>query len=127
MGRIKSFWGSFQSSGLPLSKASDYYNCINKLILDAIDQTEILHLNPPAELHLLLGVKNKIFDELNNAWGDNNAYKWAHGKEIIRVGYRGGSMEGNQFKQLLMKVSELESLLLVLYEKFATAIKYATV
>ncbi len=88
-------------------KAQKFKNCISFPLLCGDDDAKVLDVVPPPELHLLLGITNKIFDELNSAWGKDKAYKWAYNQCIVRVEYRGGSMEGNQCQMVLKKAATL--------------------
>ena len=87
------------------------------------DSVLILLLIPPPELHLLLGVANKILDCLNVQWGEDKAYIWTETKCIVRKGYRGGCMEGNACKKLLLKAAELEADLPTDLKEFAICLK----
>ena len=89
------------------NKAQKFENCINEPLLDEEGETKILDIIPPPELHLMLGTVNRIFDALNSAWGDDNAYKWASKNNITQVGYHGGCLEGNKCSLLLKKVPDL--------------------
>ena len=93
---------------MPLRRAQQFQNCVDMPLLEGPDTTLVLDLIPPQELHLMLGVVNRIFDKLNDSWGEDRAYKWGIENYIVRAAYRGGSMEGNQCRQLLMKTDLLE-------------------
>ena len=70
----------------------------------------------------MMGTVNTIFDKLDAVWGECQAYKWAYNKTIVRVGYRGGTMEGNQCHLLLKKASLLCQDLPNHLKKFACAL-----
>ncbi len=51
----------------------------------------------------MLGVVNKIFEEVNNGWGNNKANEWAQRNGIAKAEYYGGCLEGNHCRQVLLK------------------------
>lgn len=101
----------FERDGAPWKDAKHYKSCVYQPLFDQPDLTFILDLIPPPELHLLLGVVNRIFDELNKLWGNNLAYAWAKSRNIIRAEYRGGGLEGNQCRKLLEALEDLANTL----------------
>ncbi|PAA90668.1 hypothetical protein BOX15_Mlig012066g1 [Macrostomum lignano] len=109
LGRIRQFAQQFQAAGQVRAKAKNFKNCVNMPLLPGDDDKEVLMLLPPPELHLLLGVSNRLLDKLNEAWGANRAFEWAHQHGIIRADYRGGMMEGNACRQLLRKSPQLHA------------------
>ena len=123
LGRIKKCQQEYCSSGSKTQNAKKFFNCTNVPLLEGPDETTILDLLPSPELHLMLGTVNRIFDNLNLCWGEDKAYDFAKSQNIIRVGYRGTSMEGNQCKKLLQKVDALKQVLPVHLQKFATALE----
>lgn len=123
IGKVKELVQDFKNSGEQLKKSGDFMNCIHDPLIIAEDSALILDIIPPPELHLMLGAVNKMFDELNAAWGDDGAYKLAADHNIIRCGYRGGSLEGNQCKLLLNQIDFLQNALLIHLLKFAVALR----
>jgi hypothetical protein len=122
LGRIKEMVQAFRSSGGQLQKAGEFMNCVHDPILQGEYTLPIIQLIPPPELHLMLGAVNKIYDELNRIWGDDLAYKFAAKHNITRIGYHGGSMEGNQCKMILSKVKLLMTELPPPLHKFGHAL-----
>ena len=108
LGQLRQNVRDFRDAGMPLRRAQQFQNCVDMPLLEGPDTTLVLDLIPPPELHLMLGVVNRIFDKLNDSWGEDRAYKWGIENYIVRAAYRGGSMEGNQCRQLLMKTDLLE-------------------
>ena len=90
-----------------MASAKDFFNAVHPPLFHGPDDTLILDLIPIPELHVMLGIVNKIFDGLNLAWGDNQAYDWAYKNNIKRVAYRGGSMNGPGCEDLLQKLDKL--------------------
>ncbi len=122
LGKMKSLVEAYNQAGCVKRKAQKVKNCINFLFLCGDDDAEVLDVVPPHELHLLLGTTNKIFDELNSAWGEVKAYKWAYKQGIARAEYRGGSMEGNQCQMGLKKAATLYQKLPEHLKKFGLAL-----
>ena len=123
LGKIRRNVTAFRDAGMPLRKAQLYENCVQMPLLEGPDSALVLDLIPPPELHLMLGVVNKIFDSLNEEWGEDRAYEWGAKNYIIRTSYRGGSMEGNQCRQLLMKLGLLEKALPSHLQTYTKALK----
>ena len=63
------------------------------------------------ELHLLLGIVNKITEELNTKLGGNTLYEWLYQKSVVRSNYHGNCMEGPQCNKLLKLVNDLRDFL----------------
>ncbi len=122
--RIRLMFKEFNKAGRIWNKAQKFENCINEPLLDGEDETEILDVIPPPELHLMLGAVNRIFDALNSAWGDDNAYKWASKNNITQIGYHGGCLEGNKCSLLLKKMPDLVHCVPDQLKKFAWALHY---
>ena len=61
LGHIRKNVRDFRSEGMPLKKAQQFQNCIDMPLLEGPDSAIILDCIPPPELHLMLGVVNKIF------------------------------------------------------------------
>ena len=83
---------NFNKEGGNLDRSKNFMNCIKKPLLYGPNDMEILDIIPPPELHLMLGIINKIFDSLNKLWGNNFAIKWAQENGIVRSNYQGGTM-----------------------------------
>ncbi|PAA75279.1 hypothetical protein BOX15_Mlig024734g1, partial [Macrostomum lignano] len=97
----------FNSAGRVWSRAKQFMNCVNLPLLAGDDDEEVLMLLPPPELHLLLGISNKLLDSLNEAWGEDRGFAWLQSHGIVRAGYRGGTMEGNACRKLLLMAEVL--------------------
>jgi hypothetical protein len=123
LGRIRKMAQAYRNAGSVLRTAKDFFNCVHSPLLSGDDSLTLLELIPPPELHLLLGVANKLLDELNAKWGEDQGYQWAKDKGIVRVSWRGGSMEGNQSKKFLEKTEDLYNVLPDALKPFAVAAK----
>ena len=68
-------------NGANLKNAKLFMNCIHEPLFQDKDgeYSDVLIMNvvPPAELHLLLGPVNKMYDELEKLWPEVSA--WAKG------------------------------------------------
>ena len=91
LGRIRALVAEFNDAGRPIKKAQLFKNCINLPLLNGTDDQFIVDLLPPPELHLHLGITNKLFDTLNERVGNNKIFEWANQKNIVRAQYRGSS------------------------------------
>lgn len=123
LGEIRGFVKDFRNAGMPMRRAQQFQNCVNMPLIQGSDSTLVLDLIPPPELHLMLGIVNRIFDSLNQQWGEGKAYEWGMNNGIIRVAYRGGNMEGNQCRKLLLKLNLLEKVLPKSLHSYLKALK----
>ena len=62
--------------------------CIHAPLLDGDEDIEILDLIMIPELHLHLGMVNRISRALNEKWGSNLFYRWCTEKNINVKDYR---------------------------------------
>ena len=65
-GSLRQNFEAFKSSKSSL--ASDFFNCHEKPILPHEDDTEVLDVIPPPELHLMLGAVNHLFQGMKRVW-----------------------------------------------------------
>ena len=97
-------------SGGNLNESKNHYNCVNEPLLTSRirdkDET-ILTIIPPSELHLLMGVFNKIYQEMKLKW-PNVDEMWSEKLFVRPVGYHGGScFTGGDCRKLLQSVDSL--------------------
>ena len=91
-------------------------NCVHEpLFWDGTDNMKdelMLHLIPPAELHLLIGPVNTMFKELEELWS-LGANDWAKRCHAFKEGLHGGEFNGNSCMRLLREesIKMLESLI----------------
>ena len=84
------------------SKGLDYYGVI-----------------PPPELHLLIGLVNKMYSELEAFWPA--CEEWLDLCNVKKEDYHGGTFAGNACRKLLKNVARLEALdIPEKYKKFVT-------
>ncbi len=88
-----------------------FFGCVELPLLENPDQEEVLDAIAPPELHLMLGVVAKLFDELTDRMqkelGSTAPADWARHQNKMREQYRGGTLEGNQCRLLLRKSLDL--------------------
>lgn len=65
IGSIVDYYSEWCDAGESTKKAKNYCNCIYEPLFTGDDNTVILDVIPPPELHLMLGVVNTIFDHMN--------------------------------------------------------------
>ncbi|PAA77883.1 hypothetical protein BOX15_Mlig011119g7 [Macrostomum lignano] len=123
LGSVRRLANEFQLAGGHQPAAKHFANCVQSPLLPGLDSTELIELVPPPELHIMLGIVNRLLDELNNRWGNDMAYKWAHGAGICRQQYHGGCLEGPACKKLLLKAGELWNILPAHLKMFAVALQ----
>ena len=128
LGRIRDQARLFAQSGGRKERAQEFYNCVEPpLFADLPDSVEILDLIPPPELHLMMGVTSKLYEEvLAKMRKDGEDAKriedWARAHNIVREEYRGGVMEGNKCRALLKQAVDLGKQLPDKYRVFAVAL-----
>ena len=72
------------------AKANDFFDQVNLPLIHGEDDQLVLDVVDLSELHLFLGVTNKLFDSLykimiedvDNKW-HRSVYDWAHDKHIV--------------------------------------------
>lgn len=108
---ITNKYNKWTDNGSKLANAKIYGNCTNIPIVATEDPNndQILHLIPPPELHLMLGVVNKIYSEMMLKHPDI-ALKWAKNCNLERHAYHGGCFNGNACRKLLKQVDILASM-----------------
>ena len=66
---------------------------------------------------------NKIFDLLNQNWGNNRGYDWLQANNIMKTDYRNGQMDGNNCKMLLEKLHLLKTQVPKRLQKYVAALE----
>lgn len=95
-----------ETANSKLSLAKNFKNCVNLPMFDNSDDTLVLTLVPPAELHLLLGAVNHLYSHLRERWGSNEegeyfADLWAKKGNVIREKLPYYAFNGNSCRTLL--------------------------
>ena len=88
----KEFRQKLKNKEIEWKHAKDFYNSINQPLFDSDNSTIILFLIPPPELHLFIGIVNRIVSLLNDKWSATSGisdrfYKWAEENNIQRLNY----------------------------------------
>ncbi len=102
-----------------------FFSCLEEPILNCPDSLLVLDAIAPSQLHLMMGVTAKIWDELLNRLSrDPGADRsvvneWARTNNLAKKEYRGGIMEGNQCRSLRRKSLDLVKKLPPKYNLFA--------
>ncbi len=130
LGRIRELSSQHKQSLLEGKKVrpGEFFSCIeNPLFADWSDDVEILDLILPPELHLMLGITAKLYDEVINRMkqeGEDSERieTWAKEHNNVREEYRGGVMEGNKCRLLLKKAVDLGKELPSKYRVYAIAL-----
>ena len=107
-GSLRACLKAFENSGSDLSKAKFFGNVVHDSIVRGSDETLIIDVLPPMELHLLLGIVNHLFKALIAVW--QNAERWPASLNIEMSEYHSGQFEGNNCRKLLNNVDTLQRL-----------------
>ena len=102
-------------------------NCIHEPLFQ--DQNEdfsdvlILNLVPPAELHLLLGPVNKIYNELEKLWPDIKT--WAKECKAFKCCRHGSGLNGNSCMRLINpeNLDELQKIIPQEFDMYVPALR----
>ena len=101
----------FLKAGGKLRDASKYANCINRCLLNEDDETRVIDVVPPEELHLLMGGVHVHLNLLIEIFGLQFVEKWTSRVGVIRHGYQGGGYDGVNSKRILNLVDDLAAYL----------------
>ncbi len=86
-------------------------NCEHPPLCYKEDSTVVLHVIPPMELHIMLGIVNRLYDHLNNKLeqigSKHSAYDWSDKLGMARKKHHGGEFDGKQCSLLLKNVNIL--------------------
>lgn len=92
-------------------EAKDFKNCVYEPLVSGDDSDIFIYHIPPPELHLLLRVTNKIFNELEKK-SEKISCEWIQKLGIKRPKLHSGEFNGNMCKTLLSKVDVLEAIII---------------
>ena len=103
---MKLFWAYFES-GCSKDKARNFGNVIHQPMFnnDESDDTPVIQLLPPPELHLMTGPVNTMLDGLESVWTESE--KWLKSCNVKKTEYHGGQLTGNDSRRLLKNVSKI--------------------
>jgi hypothetical protein len=91
------------------AQARDFKSCVHEPLLKGGDDDLVLTCLPPSELHLLLRVTNKLYDELQSLSAEV-ANKWTEALGLTRPKMHSGEFNGNMCKRLLNHTSKLQEI-----------------
>ena len=81
-------------SKVKVKSAKGHFSCFEEQLLDFEDDMLILDLVPPMELHLLLGLVNRLYDKLDEVLEkyerNVRAKDWSDQLNVTRREYHGG-------------------------------------
>ena len=97
-------------SGGDKKNAQKHANVINSPLIKAPDETHVLDVFPPAQLHMLMGATNSPVDLLIKVYGVERVEEWLKKVNVVHYGYHGGSMDGNNWKRLLDQIDTFAQL-----------------
>jgi hypothetical protein len=104
-GSLRQNFEAFKAS--QTSVASNFKNCHEKPLLSQGDDTEVLDVIPPPELHLLLGAVNHLFQGMKRVW--DLADSWPESLHIKPAPNHGGHLfNGPACHKLLQNIDQLE-------------------
>lgn len=107
IGTIRDSVAAWLADGGRKERAQLFENCVNNPMFDCDPSTKILHLIPPPQLHLLLGVVNKIYETMSSECG-TEAEEWVKECCVSQDVYYGKpSFNGNSCRKLLKNSDKL--------------------
>jgi hypothetical protein len=88
-------------------EAKNFMNCIHEPLISGNDP--VLQIAPPPELHLLIGIVNHLFSNMENEFPET-ASKFLRKLSIEKEKYHGGTFKGNTSRLLLKNVDVLQAI-----------------
>ena len=119
LGAIRNLCKSYKKACTSWTKrgkmsAKQFKNCVNNPLLTSPDETEVLAVFPPGELHLFTGLFNRMYDLCQKILSKDshsfNMSTWATACGLERSGQYGGQFTGNQCSKMLESLDILLSL-----------------
>ena len=106
-GSLRYYSEQFKSSTSKQAKL--FFNCTKEPLIQEENETRVIDIIPPPELHLLIGVVNHLFGGLKTAWPF--AENWPVSIYVKTVAYHGGeSFNGPACHRLLNNIDKLEEI-----------------
>ena len=102
------FWAFFEAR-CDKDEAKNYGNVIHPPMLneEQQDDTPVIQILPPPELHLMTGPTNTMFKGLESVWPENET--WTKSCNVKKTDYHGGQFTGNDCRKLLKNVDKIEN------------------
>lgn len=112
----------WKQAGSRPSKLKEHFNCRNEPLSIFPREGIVIDYLPLSELHLMIGIVNKMFMELERVFPD--AIKWPQGLHLVKEDYH-HQFEGNECYKLLCKTNALSDIITHSAAEKHQAIKYA--
>jgi hypothetical protein len=111
-GKIKEDASNFESKCKIYNaeaSAKDYHSCVHSPLILADDRDMLISTIPPPELHLLLRVTNKMFNEFQKKC-PHICEEWLSKIGLVQPKLHSGEFTGNMCHKLLHKVDVLQTI-----------------
>lgn len=109
---------NWKAEGIKKTNASKFNNCINPPIISGDEDDEIIYLIPSPELHIMIGVVNKLYTHMLEECQDCTL-QWAKMCNVTRqIRHGSPSFAGNACRKLLNSVDKLRSIADIKYLKY---------
>jgi hypothetical protein len=92
-----------------LTSLRTYKNCVHKPISIFPSTGNVIDIVAIPELHILIGITNKMFKEAMKEWPD--ILEWPKSLHLVRGDYHNQDFEGNEARKLLKNCDKLKSLI----------------
>lgn len=110
IGNCRENWRRWSDSGAQQKNSRKYDSCIHSPIIEVSDDTKIIDVIPPPELHLMLGAVNYLVDRMVETFPMESA-QWIEKCAVQReITHGGAAFTGNSCKKLLNNVDFLRSI-----------------
>ena len=86
------------------------------------DETPVLHIVPPPELHLMMGPVNHLYNEMNKFWPQSE--DWLKLCFVKKSDYHGGAFEGNDCRKLLKNTDSLREICPKEHKRYFDTLSY---
>ena len=121
LGSIRAQYWQFVESERGSAKAKDYGNCVHAPMFKYSDNTRVLDILPPPELHLMLGTVNFLYSNLEKKWPE--VIEWPSSLNIEKEAMHGGTFAGNGCRKLLSHIDKLERIVPDEHKDFVAAFR----
>ena len=103
------FW-NYLDSRAEQKDAKKHGNVIHPPIVndDQDDETHVIQILPPTELHLLMRPVNTMYKGLESIWSESET--WLKACNVKKPEYHGGRFAGNESRRFLKNVDRLENI-----------------
>ena len=121
-GSLIDLFFNYSDANAKRDDAAKYGNVIHLPLIEAQENdTPVIQIVPPPELHLLLGPTNKLYSSLERVWPALEG--WLQSIHIKKTEYHGGQFEGNDCRKILKRINSLEEICPAEFLPFITAFR----